>query len=229
MDATRRLKACRRDISDCTVDVMTLETWLAFVALEVVLCLTPGPAVLYVVSTAVGRGARGGLAAAFGIVAANTFYFLLSALGIAAIILASARLFTALKWLGAAYLVWLGLKMLLERRAAAPPAAGAAATRDGLRSAFLRGFAVQAANPKALAFFVALLPQFVAPERSIAAQMAILCATSASIEFGVLALYTWVAVRARSLARGRLGAIVQRVAGGFLVAAGARLALARSA
>ncbi|HUO69092.1 MAG TPA: LysE family transporter, partial [Gammaproteobacteria bacterium] len=97
---------------------MTLQVWLGFVVLETVLCLTPGPAVLFVVSTSFARGARAGLGGALGIVACNTFYFLLSALGVAAVILASNRLFTTLKWLGAAYLVWLGLRMLFVR---APP------------------------------------------------------------------------------------------------------------
>src|SRR5690606_26050073 len=83
---------------------MSWETWIAFCALETMLCLSPGPAVVFVVSAALGRGPRSGFAAAFGILAGNAFYFALSATGIAAIILASSALFTALKWAGAAYL-----------------------------------------------------------------------------------------------------------------------------
>ena len=108
---------------------MTLEVWLAFTVLETVLCFTPGPAVLFVVSTSLSRGTRAGLGGAWGIVACNTFYFLLSALGVAAVILASSRLFTALKWIGAAYLVWLGLKMLWTRARAVEAVAEARKAR----------------------------------------------------------------------------------------------------
>src|SRR5215831_5022893 len=100
---------------------MTLNVWLAFVVLETVLCFTPGPAVVFVVSTSLARGARAGLGGACGIVACNTFCFLLSALGVAAVIVSSNRLFVMLKWLGAAYLVWVGARMLLARSEPARP------------------------------------------------------------------------------------------------------------
>ena len=207
---------------------MTLNVWLTFVVLETVLCFTPGPAVLFVVSTSLARGARAGLGGSWGIVACNTLYFLLSALGVAAVILASARLFTALKWLGAAYLVWIGLRMLVARAVpvdvpAAEPRAG-----DGY-AALIRGFAVQAANPKALAFFVALLPQFIDVHASVPEQVAILAVTSVVIELCVLALYVRVAIRAGAYAGGRWATWLTRVAGGLLVAAGARLAIERAA
>ena len=206
---------------------MTLNTWIAFVVLETVLCFTPGPAVLYVVSTALGRGPRAALGGALGIVACNTFYFLLSALGVAAVILASQRLFVALEWIGAAYLVWLGLRMLLRRPALAAPAE-TGRTQASAVAALLRGFGVQAANPKAIAFFVALLPQFVDARLPIAGQVVVLAGTSVLIELGVLSFYTWVAVRAGALAGTRFTAALERVAGAFLIAAGARLALGRS-
>lgn len=202
---------------------MAWETWIAFLLLEIVLCLTPGPAVLFVVSTAAARGPRAGLAGAAGIAMGNTFYFVLSALGIAAIILASSLLFTVLKWAGAAYLIWLGARMLWTR-AAAPAERDRHAGPPALAASVLRGFAVQAANPKALAFFVALLPQFVDPQQSVAYQMLILGATSLVVELGVLAFYVWLVGRARRYAGDRWTALVRRVAGGLLVAAGARLA-----
>ena len=204
---------------------MTLKVWVAFVVLETVLCLTPGPAVLFVISTSLARGARAGLSGALGIVACNTFYFLLSALGVAAVILASSRLFTALTWAGAAYLVWLGLRMLLAR--AAPPHSEQPKSGHAM-SALMRGFAVQASNPKALAFFVALLPQFIDARASVPQQVAILAVTSVAIEYVVQAGYVWVATRASAF--GALGwtAWLTRVAGGLLVAAGARLAIART-
>ena len=203
---------------------MSLETFIAFCAIELVLCVTPGPAVLFVVSTAVARGSRAALAGAFGIVAGNTFYFILSGIGVAAALLASHALFTAIKWIGAAYLIYLGLHMLFAARGAAGEARPAPASH-----AFARGFAVQAANPKALAFFVALLPQFIDPAGAVGVQVLVLGVASQIIEIGVLALYAWLTMRARALAGARFGEIVRRLAGGLLVAAGARLALVRSA
>lgn len=201
---------------------MSLETFIAFCVLELVLCLTPGPAVFYVISAALARGPRAGLSGALGIVAGNTLYFALSAVGVAAIILASNQLFTAIKWIGAAYLVYLGLRMLFAPRDAIAEPRPADVSR-----AFLHGFAVQAANPKALAFFVALLPQFIDPSGPVGLQVLILGVSSQIIEISVLAFYVWVTGRARSLAAGPRGAAVRRLAGGFLIAAGARLAFVR--
>lgn len=208
---------------------MTLETWLAFAVLETVLCFTPGPAVLFVVSTTLVRGTRAGFGGALGVVACNTFYFVLSALGVAAVILASGQLFTALKWLGAAYLVWLGLQLLLQHRAAARDRPAAAPSLRPAAGAALRGFGVQAANPKALAFFVALVPQFIDPDAPIALQIGVLALTSAVIETGALGTYIVLTARAGAMAGTRSAAWLKRVAGGFLVAAGVRLALLRSA
>jgi len=201
---------------------MTIEAWLAFCATETVLCFAPGPAVLYVISVALARGAAPGIAASLGILSGNAFYFLLSAIGVAGVIVTSHELFALLKWAGAAYLVWMGVRMLLSRQDTRPDAASRVAERS-----FLRGFIVQAANPKALIFFVALLPQFIDPRLSVGFQVGVLGVSSVLIEFCVLALYVAAAARARALTGGRLAGAVERVGGAFLLAAGARLALAR--
>jgi homoserine/homoserine lactone efflux protein len=162
------------------------------------------------------------LSASLGILAGNTFYFLLSATGVAAVIVASNRLFAILKWAGAAYLIAVGLRMLLARShepaAALPQPAG---------RSFLRGFVVQVANPKALVFFVALLPQFIDPASSVGFQILVLGTSSVLIELVVLTVYVAVTVRARELAGARWGGALERVGGGLLIAAGARLALNR--
>ena len=206
---------------------MSFKVWLAFAVLETALCVTPGPAVLFTVSTALTRGARAGVVGALGIVAANTLYFALSALGVAAAVLASYRAFTALKWVGAAYLVWLGVRMLFGRSRPARLGTVRPARWDVSTSA-AKGFVVQMANPKAFAFFVALLPQFIDPRAPVGVQVLILGVTSQIIETGVLSSYVWLTGRAGSFAGTRWPALTKRIAGGFLVAAGARLALVRS-
>src|SRR5262245_5396099 len=123
---------------------MSLEVWLAFCVMDTVLSFTPGPAVLFVVSVALSRGFRPGMAAALGILATNTLYFALSATGVAAVIVASSTLFTALKSVGAAYLVWIGLRMLTTRGSDHAPADPQPDHRT-----FWRGVVVQGSNPKA--------------------------------------------------------------------------------
>jgi homoserine/homoserine lactone efflux protein len=163
------------------------EAWSLFVVTETLLCLTPGPAVLFVLAQGLGHGAGAPLWASLGILAGNTFYFALSATSLGAVLVASYEAFFAIKWAGAAYLVWLGLCAL--RGCGTVLAVRPAADDGGSPRLIARGFAVQAANPKALVFFTALLPQFIDPAGSVAFQVSVLGATSVVIEFVVLAGY----------------------------------------
>jgi len=177
---------------------MTFKTWLLFLLMEMALSVSPGPAVFYTVS----QGARGALRrsvpAAAGIISANAVYFTLSATSLGAIIAASARFFTIAKWVGAAYLTYLGIKALLAASAGHPAALGegAAPQQGDRRRVYWGGVSLQLANPKALLFFLALLPQFIDPTRPVAAQMLILAATSMIPEFCILLAYGWLAHRA---------------------------------
>jgi homoserine/homoserine lactone efflux protein len=195
-----------------------------FIVTETLLCLTPGPAVLLVLSQALGGGMRVSLGASLGILAGNTLYFLLSATSVGALIVASPTVFIILKWLGAGYLVWLGIGAL---RGTAPAFAVAA---DADRSPSLlrrvgQGFFVQTTNPKALLFFTALLPQFIDPALPVARQIAVLGLASIVIEFGVLSLYGILAGRASRIAtRPRFAALTGRLSGGALIAAGCGVA-----
>ena len=208
---------------------MSFSTWLVFTITEIVLCLTPGPAVLFVVSQGLRYGGRKSLWANAGILAGNTAYFVLSAIGLTAILAASHDLFTLIKYAGAGYLVLLGILTMLGRGAALPQQGGDVAKVRGA-SLLGRGFVLQAANPKALVFFTALLPQFVNPSQSVPLQMAILGATSVAAEFLVLAMYGFGAGRAALAASNpRFARAANLTSGGLLIAAGTGLALAREA
>jgi homoserine/homoserine lactone efflux protein len=177
---------------------MTFKTWLLFLVMETALSLSPGPAVFYVVSQGVRGALRRALPAAGGILSANGIYFALSATSLGAIIAASARFFTIAKWIGAAYLIYLGIKALRSaQNTQAVSLGGTSPGSDGdLRGVYLGALTLQLANPKALLFFLALLPQFIDPQKPVVQQMLILAATSMVPEFCILASYGWLAHRA---------------------------------
>jgi threonine/homoserine/homoserine lactone efflux protein len=128
--------------------------------------LTPGPDVLYIVSNALRSGARAGVVAALGISAGCFVHIFAAAVGVSALLAASAAAFTVLKWVGAAYLVYVGVRLL---RAPAASAIDLVATRaqpvraGGLKDVFFQGFGTNALNPKVALFFLAFLPQFIGP------------------------------------------------------------------
>lgn len=206
---------------------MNLEIWLLFVVTEAALCLSPGPAVLYVSSQALSHGFRASLAANFGIVAGNVIYFSASALGLGAMILASHDFFLLIKWCGVAYLMYLGLRMILGASSLASIEPAAAMKK---RAIFRGGLVVQLANPKNLIFFVAILPPFIDPSANLPMQILILGVTSQFIEIVVLSGYGLLASGAgRWLRRSRMAVWADRLAGSAVIAVGAGLALLRRA
>jgi len=208
---------------------MSWKIWTLFAVTETVLCLTPGPAVLLVVAQGLSRGRIAALWSSLGILAGNAFYFLISATGLGAILIASYNLFSLIKWIGAGYLVWLGIATIFAKPSAvSAPRANAPAVSS--TRTMLNGFILQASNPKALIFFAALLPQFIEPRASVAIQVAILAATSITIEFFVLLAYGTAAGRLTHLAtRPRFAQATNTAAGAMLIAAGAGIATIRRA
>lgn len=132
-----------------------------FVAASVVLLLTPGPAVLYIVARSVEQGRAAGFVSVLGIHLGTTVHIAAAALGLSALLMSSALAFEIVKSLGAAYLVWMGVRALLAREA---PAEAALPPRR-LQRVFRDGFVVNLLNPKTALFFLAFLPQFVDPAR----------------------------------------------------------------
>ncbi len=219
---------------------MDIEAIGLFALTEALLSLTPGPAVLLVVGLSIRKGFRIGFAATLGIVLVNALYFTLSALGIGAAIIASATLFTMIKWAGAAYLIYLGIQMLrplLQGSALKGKASSALdlntavamgmGKNDAVSSSFLRGFVLQASNPKNIMFFVAILPQFITPGDNIVAQMAILGTVSILLEMPILIIYSIASARSARLMKQRLVDWLEAIGGGALIMMGGALALYR--
>ena len=136
-----------------------------FVVAALVLLLIPGPAVLYIVTRSVDQGRRAGLISVLGVHVGTLVHVAAAAAGLSAVLAASATAFSAVKYLGAAYLVYLGVRRLLDR---APAIAVANGGGRGLRRAFIDGVVVNVLNPKTALFFLAFLPQFVDVSRGSA-------------------------------------------------------------
>ncbi|MBG9389299.1 LysE family translocator [Caenimonas aquaedulcis] len=140
---------------------------LLFIAAGWLLNLTPGPDVLYIVTNALRSGARAGLVAGLGITAGCFVHVFAAAIGVSALLATSATAFTVLKYIGAAYLLWIGVKILLAKAPAQEPdvaALAAAGKPRELKSIFAGGFLTNVLNPKVALFFLAFVPQFIAPD-----------------------------------------------------------------
>ena len=173
---------------------MTFKAWLLFLVMELALSLSPGPAVFYVVSQGLRGGVRA-MPATLGILSANAAYFALSATSVGAIMAAGDWFFTAAKWLGAGYLTYLGIHSLRSAMAgpAVPLDRGPRHSPGAPGKIYAGALSLQLSNPKALLFFLALLPQFVDAQRPVVPQMLILAATSMLPEFCILLGYGWLA------------------------------------
>jgi|SRR6185436_11180482 homoserine/homoserine lactone efflux protein len=207
---------------------MSVKLLLVFVLTEFLLCLTPGPAVLLIISQAVRAGFKSSLNGVAGIVVGNTIYFCLSALGLGALLLASTTVFQVIKWLGIAYLIVTGIRMLFVRGYASTAEAMsviAASHKNRPLTLFGQGVLTQLANPKAIAFFTALLPQFIHPGGRVIVQFVVLGVISIAVEFPVLTAYGWLSARGSGLLPARFASLQGQIAGGFLIAAGVGLAL----
>jgi len=197
---------------------MSIETWLAFVAASAVLLVIPGPTILLVVSYALGQGRRVALPVAAGVALGDFTAMTLSMLGLGALLAASATLFTVLKWIGALYLIWLGIKLW---RAGGTPLVGEARSTGSALRMLAHAWLVTALNPKSLTFFIAFLPQFLDPSRDFLTQMAVFEATFLALAAANAFGYALVAGRLRgAIGSSRLVAAINRIGGTLLIGAG---------
>ena len=198
---------------------MTFESWAAFTAASAVLLIIPGPTVLLVVSYALGQGWRTVLPMTVGVALGDFTAMTLSMLGLGALLATSATLFTILKWVGGAYLVYLGIRLWR-----AGGTLDAAPRTDVVSAAKMLGHAwlVTALNPKSITFFVAFLPAFLDPQADFLTQMLVFETTFLLLAFANAFGYALVAARARGfVANPRAIGVVNKVGGGLLIGAGA--------
>ena len=205
---------------------MTIETWLAFAAATSVLLVIPGPTVLLVVSYAVGQGLRTAAPMALGVALGDFTAMTLSMLGLGALLATSATLFTALKWIGAAYLIWLGIKLW---RAGGAMQATPRTDKASAVKMVAHAWIVTALNPKSITFFVAFLPQFLDPAADFWMQMLVFEATFLGLAFANAFGYALLASRARGMmSSARAIGLVNRVGGTLLIGAGVATVSIRS-
>ncbi|HVE89156.1 MAG TPA: LysE family translocator [Burkholderiaceae bacterium] len=197
------------------------ETYWLYLLTEAALSLSPGPAVMLVIAHGLIHGARRSLFATFGVLTANAIYFAASATALGAVLVASKPFFVTVKWLGALYLVYLGVSAIFGR-ASAITASNASTSDRTARAIYLSGLTLQLANPKTLLFFVAILPQFVDPTLPVGAQMLWLAVGSIVPELLILGGYGYLASRAAHVATDpRYARITDRVAGVLVLGAAA--------
>jgi threonine/homoserine/homoserine lactone efflux protein len=207
---------------------MLIATWLAFVAASLVLLFIPGPTVTLVVGYAIARGRASAIATALGVALGDFTAMSLSLLGLGAILAASASLFTAVKLIGGAYLVYLGWKLWT---APVQVDGDLAINTQGTshRGMFWHAFVVTALNPKSILFFVAFVPQFIDKQSAYGPQVAILVATFVVLAVVNSLAYALVAARARTMLRiPSVLKAVNRTGGGILMGAGVAAALTRA-
>ena len=203
---------------------MPLDLYLAFIATCVVLIAIPGPNVALIVANSVAHGARYGPMTVAGTASAMVLQLALVVLGASALLGMLANLFDWLRWLGVAYLVWLGVRTW---RAAATDLAGTQAEPRSMASIFSRGFAVSLTNPKTLLFYAAFLPQFVGiGDGEATYQLLLLAGTFLVVAVLLDGAWALLAGRLRSLLQAR-ARLRNRITGSLLIGAGVGLAFAR--
>lgn len=202
---------------------MDTSAWITYLVATIILSVSPGPGVFSSISSGLHHGFRLGLWNGVGMQAANFLMVIVVSLGLGAILLASETLFTAVKWAGVAYLLYLGIATWRA------PARGFQEDRGDrettARGVFMRGFWVNATNPKGIIFFAAILPQFIDVARPQLPQYAILAATTFVVDLLVMLAYTALAARVLRVMRDPSKLRwVNRTLGGAFIAAGVALA-----
>ena len=209
---------------------MTLELWIYYTLAILVLTASPGPSVLLCLTTSVTDGFKSAIYTAQGSLTAITGIITLSFTGLGLVVSTSELAFNIIKWTGAAYLIYLGIRALTssqqsydisDREASSVPRAPS--------SLFLSGFIVGASNPKAIVFFTALFPQFITPSASLVTQYLVFVITFAVLELSWLLFYAWLGAKSsRWLMQAGRARFFNKITGGVFVSAGLILSSTRA-
>ena len=202
---------------------MTAAALIAFIITSLALVFTPGPAVLKVVGDSMTHGWRRAQPSIAGILAANAVYCLMSAVGLAALVLAFPVLFDFFKWAGMLYLVWIGLR-LLHAALFVPEARFAPRQSSSLRRLFYSSFVLQGANPKAVLYYVAILPAFVGESEGAVKWFLLLGIIEIAMEYWALLLYSFAGGSLSAFASRRLQRALDALAGIAVIGAAAMVA-----
>ncbi len=206
--------------------MINLNLWLAFVGASSVIGLIPGPGVMSIIGYAINSGRNTALAAVAGMAVGNTIAMSLSMVGIGALLATSATAFSIIKWVGALYLIGLGLLTILRSKAASQ--SDIARPSISAKSAFLNNILVGTFHPKTIVFFVAFVPQFTDATRNYWTQSIVLLTTFVITVAITDTIYALVASRAAHLLRSKNGAFWSRVSSGtFMIVAGTLAACSR--
>ena len=202
---------------------MTLETYLLYLAaLGVFFATPPDTSQLLIIANSARHGLRRSAWTIAGDLTANTLQMSAAAFGIASVIAASAGAFQIVKWLGVAYLAWIGLRLIFSTSRGIPTAPASAGTAFRL---FCQGFITSSANPFAVMFFAALFPQFIDPGASTLVQLAILGGTYLLVDGALLFAWGWLGVRAAARLRAHAFGLINRICGALMLGAAVLLAV----
>ncbi|HFB66627.1 MAG TPA: LysE family translocator [Aeromonadales bacterium] len=202
---------------------MDTASYLLFLMMTMVVVFAPGPAAITIASQAAGNGGKKAISGVFGVAVANFLYFMLSATGITSLILASANLFSLIKWLGVGYLIYLGSSALFSQ-AGAIKLNSEGPGKNGT-NLFFQGLLVELSNPKALLYFSALLPQFIDPQRDILTQIVIMSLTCFTIDIISYSTYAYLGhIIARGSVKKWMINVINKTVGMALLFAGLKMA-----
>ncbi len=203
-----------------------MTSYLAFLLAAIVLAFTPGPGIAYVVARTAAGGRAQGLASCIGTAIGGLLHVAAAALGLSALLVESALAFTVVKYVGAAYLVFLGLRLLLSRQA---PALQAQIPSVGVRRALRDGIVVEAFNVKTALFFLAFLPQFIVPSHPAVVQLVAMGCVCVALNtlVDVLAVLGTGRVLHSEMTRGRRERVLSKASGGTMIGLGLYVAVSR--
>lgn len=204
--------------------------WMLFFSAAFALCISPGPDLLYIISQTIAKGTKAGMASTLGVCSGAMLHVSMAALGLSAIMAASALAFTAVKLVGAVYLIYLGIRAFRSKTGAVHFKQGTD-TEITFMKAFKQGILIDIFNPKPAIFFMAFLPQFVRPEVGhTSAQLFILGALVVTVGLIVEIIVVFTAGRTTQFFRGnqRMSGLLNKALGSVMIYLGIRLALVKN-